>query len=74
MEGIVAIVAIVFGYKLLSELFAGRKEVKIQRYRNHGAPEQVVVQETPSELQARADDLRRRLATLEEIIASERRA
>ena len=74
-EVIIAIIAMSLGYKLLSEVLSGIKEVKLQRYRSRAAtvptPEPV---ESPSELQARANDLKRRLATLEEIIASEGRS
>lgn len=68
-ECAVAIVAITLFYKLISQLFSTCKEIKLKRY---GAAPQVVVEENPSALQARADDLKRRLMTLEEIVASER--
>lgn len=75
MEGVIAIIAIVLGYKLISEFFAGRKEIKLAKFRAMGSTaSHEPYQENPSELGARAADLKRRLATLEEIIASERRS
>lgn len=72
MEGIVALVAIICGYKIISEIISARKETKLKQYGHCGRDERVIVHEEPGELSARALDLKRRLATLEEIIASER--
>ena len=76
---VIGIVAIVFGYKIISELI-GLKRVKLES-RASSPPsvrERIIdppmgSQEDASLLAARAENLTRRLATLEEIIAADRR-
>ncbi len=70
-EFVITLVGMILGYKLISQIFFGRKEIKLKRYPAM-APQQAVVDAPPGVLQGRADELRRRLETLEEIIASER--
>lgn len=70
-EFVITLVGMVLGYKLISQIFLGRREVKLKRYAAM-APHQAVMDAPPGVLQARADELRRRVETLEEIIASER--
>jgi hypothetical protein len=87
-EMIVAIVAMSLGYSLLKHIFTPR-EVKIgrmERYRKPGKGkwkkqvtyEEPVVSETTmesnGELKIKADELLRRLSTLEEIMTSEKHA
>lgn len=67
---IVAIVGMTLGYKLLSEFITGRREISRNKYKHREA----VAIEEPGELTLRAESLVRRLATLEEIIAAERRS
>lgn len=75
-EALVVLVPICLGYKLLSELISARKEVRTARYRNQAkhSPTPTDLHEDPADLSARSLELQRRLATLEEIIMSERRA
>ena len=75
-EAAVVITGFVLTYKLLSEFISARGEVKKVKYRQRERTHyhEDVPMEDPGELSARAEDLLRRLTTLEEIIASERRS
>ncbi len=71
-EFVITLVGMVMGYKLISQIFLGRRDVKLKRFAAMAAHPQPVMDAPPGVLQARADELKRRLETLEEIIASER--
>lgn len=75
-EALVVLVPVCLIYKLLSELIAARKEVRTAKFRNLSSQTTCPphAQEDPADLSLRASELQRRLATLEEIITSERRA
>jgi uncharacterized protein YlxW (UPF0749 family) len=69
----IVLVAIICGYKLLSQIITAIVRDKpaqreSRRQKTHSQP----IQEDPAELRARAERLQKRIATLEEIIASER--
>ena len=70
---VIALVAIICGYKLLSQIIAAivREKPREKPGRRH-QPNPNIVREDPGELRARAEQLQKRIATLEEIIASER--
>ena len=68
---VVTVVAMVLGYKLLSQFIA----MGTQRLQHKGRPQAAPLSEEETvDMKTHADDLMRRLQTLEEIIGSEKRA
>lgn len=68
---VVAIVAMVLGYKLLSQFM---KTLSNRKHPKNSGDRRLMSYDEQMDLKARADELKRRLHTLEEIIGSERRA
>ncbi len=76
MEGpvfVITLVAMCMGYSLLRHILAPRGE-KISKKRRRGCEPNPMTYEEQIELQTRAEELMRRVNTLEEIVASESRS
>lgn len=70
---LIVLVAIICGYKLLSQIVSAMVRDKPEERRARRVPTNPqIVREDPAELRARAEQLQKRIATLEEIIATER--
>jgi len=70
---LIVLVAIICGYKLLSQIVTAIvREKPADRGTRRVPNNQQIVREDPAELRARAEQLQKRIATLEEIIAAER--
>lgn len=74
-EMTVAIIAMVLAYKIMSQVIGAisqKRAGKTHTGQERKVKEEVVYREDPGELQVRTEELTRRLATLEEILVSER--
>ncbi len=69
-EMIVVLTAMILGYKLMSQVIGAVGKGRAGKERK--VKERIVFREDPGELQARTQELNRRLATLEEILVSDR--
>jgi predicted alpha/beta-fold hydrolase len=75
----IVILAMVLGYKIISQMISAVKyRGELHNHRNHKKAkvrEHVIYNEVDtSDLQARAEEMNKRLATLEEILVSEQRS